>query len=124
MGMYFRTKMGNYDGDFAERISYSSGQFFLVPLGMEKIIKYTEIKVEGSDKYISLLSNYLYKKDHNLVLTVMGPSQTRVDEIMQQYLDEFEVEVLETADAVQFCEMADKKLKEGLDFAMMLAENN
>lgn len=84
---YTEVRVGNHEGDLGELVSKYSSDFIHTPLGRSEVDKYALTRKEDNDLYLLMISQSAIKNEeysYNMIMTVMGPRQARVLELMQE----------------------------------------
>ena len=85
--MKFSARVGNFDGDIGDLVKKYSSNFMEFPIGRGDVRKLALQRRESSGSYLLMVSSSPYKdEDHNMILTIHGPLQDVVDEMMDDFL--------------------------------------
>jgi len=92
---YTEVKVGNYEGRLEELTKKYSGKFTKIPLGDSFVQKYGLVKPENGSNYIIIVSQgpVTPANGYNIILSVIGPNQERVKQLMREFETNFGIEM-------------------------------
>jgi len=97
--MHVETRVGNYPGNIENLAKQYSDGFFSLPLGRQDVHKCGLFMREEKDSYLLMISNCDTPcPDYNTIVTVFGPNEQRVTQIMHDFESNVDVEIKEAPD--------------------------
>ena len=104
--MYSEVKVSNYPGDIGELVRRYSDRFHAIPIGRSDVVKYVLIKKEETETYLLLVSKGEESKpscwiDYNVIISIIGPREERIQELMEDFQKVTELETKEAPESLK-----------------------